>query len=943
MAQSQPRRRIPGILVSIVLGLLALYAIAGFLILPWWLERALPEQLAERMGWSASVASVSANPFTLALELEQFSAQDADGEPVTAFERLQVNLNLLQLVRGIVGFEEITLTEPDIRLDLLKDYDLNYLRDWRNANPSSQASDTAAEEPAGEPLKLYFGQLAVLGGELRLRDYSQSEMAEFRVAPLDLTINDLSTWPRDDDDSPYSVTAAVGEQTLMWEGELSLAPLYSQGRFTLSDVQHDTIAHFLRPYLPWQLRDGTVTLESRYELAGGERFELITSEGRVSLANLALALQPDDEQPALTTASLTVEGLGFDLTAREATVGVVQVDQPGLAVTRNTGGDLDWLISLPQNGDASGEPEPEPETSAAPFRWSVQGIEVTDGQLRWRDEVPETPAQLALTELDISLGGLSHQMDEPVSYNLSSALASGGRIQANGQFTPEPFTFEAALSGSGLALAVVEPYLQLGTRLSVTDGMLGFDANLDLDGQKSPMTGTFSGTAEVSNLDVRLPGEDGELISWETLQLAPIEYNLSPARLEIGTIRLTNPRVSVLRNREGVHNLAMITKSQPGSTPSETGSEAASADTGQQGADSEQPGFIFRIGEVQLDSAYLGYTDRTLSPPFSTAFEQLSGSITSISNVPPQEGRVSVTGQLAGGAPVAFEGTLGALGSDETSTLTLTTEELSLPALSPYFGRYLGYAVDSGKLALDLRYEITGTQLDASNEVILDRMALGQAVASDQAVNAPVKLGLALLTDRNGVIDVNLPISGDLSDPQFSVGQIVMRAFVNLLVKAAASPFSMLGSLAELAGLSADDLGQVSFVPGSVELAGGEADKLTALGNALRDRPDLLLNIRGAAAPEVDGLVLLRDRLEARGELTEAAWAEAEQAYRNNQQGLPPEALGQLAAERGRALRQLLADTQKVPGNQLFLLDPSRNAQLDEQGRVIVPFTLDVR
>ncbi|HET8850679.1 MAG TPA: DUF748 domain-containing protein [Marinobacter sp.] len=910
MAQSQPRRRIPGIMGFIALGLLALYAIAGFLILPWWLERTLPEQLAERMGWNASVASVSANPFTLALELEQFSAADPDGEPVAAFEHLRVNLNLLQGLRGIVGFEEVILTEPDIRLDLLQNYDLNYLRDWRNANPPSAAAATPAEDPAGEPLKLYFGQLAVLGGELRLRDYSQGELAEFRVAPLDLTINDLSTWSRDDSDSAYSVTAAVGEQTLVWEGELSLAPLYSRGHFTLSDVQHDTLAHFLGPYLPWQLRDGTVTLESRYELAGGDRFELITSEGRIALSDLAMALQPGDEEPALTTASLTVEGLGFDLTGREATVGMLQVERPSLAVVRNGEGNLDWLANLSQGDDSGADSGPAPDDDAGRFRWSVQGIDIVDGELHWRDEVPETPAQLTLTDLDISLGGLSHRLEEPVSYELSSALASGGQIQANGQFTPQPFTFEAALSGSGLALAVMEPYLQLGTRLSVTGGTLSFDGNLDLDGQKDPMTGTFSGTAEVSNLDVRLPGEDGELISWDTLQLAPIEYNLSPARLEIGTVRLANPRVSVLRNAEGVHNLARITKPQPG-PQSESGAGPATARTDEQGTGNEQPGFIFRIGELQLDSAYLGYTDRTLSPPFSTALEELSGSVTGISNVPPQEGRVSVTGQLAGGAPVTLEGSLGALGSDETSTLTLSTEDLSLPALSPYFGRYLGYAVDSGKLALDLRYQITGTRLEASNEVILDRMTLGQAMASDQAVNAPVKLGLALLTDRSGVIDVNLPISGDLSDPQFSVGQIVMRAFVNLLVKAATSPFTMLGSLAELAGFSADELGQVSFVPGSVELARGEADKLSALGKALRERPDLLLNIRGAAAPEADGL--------------------------------SPEALGQLAAERGRALRQLLADTQNVPGNQLFLLDPSRNAQVDEQGRVIVPFSLDVR
>jgi hypothetical protein len=271
-------------------------------------------------------------------------------------------------------------------------------------------------------------------------------------------------------------------------------------------------------------------------------------------------------------------------------------------------------------------------------------------------------------------------------------------------------------------------------------------------------------------------------------------------------------------------------------------------------------------------------------------------------------------------------------------------EDLALPVLSPYFGRYLGYAVDSGKLKMNLDYAFTGTRLKASNRVVLDRMELGQAVPSDEAISAPVKLGLALLTDRRGLIEVDLPVQGDIADPEFRVGQIVMRAFVNLLVKAAASPFSMLGSLADLAGFSSEDLGEVSFVPGSVELAEGEAAKLSALAQALRERPELVLNVRGGVNPEADALALLRARMEARGEeLTDEAWAQAQQAWREGERPLPPEALGQLATNRGLAVRRLLQETHEVDPAQLFTLEPSRQAITDEQGLVTVQFTLDVR
>ena len=941
MAEQKAERHLARNSVIVLAVLVGLYALAGFLLLPWWLEKALPEQLEQRMGWQAQVESIRVNPFALSMEAEGFAARDQADEPVTAFEKLRVDVSFLQLVRGIIGFEEIRLTEPDIRLDLLEDYSVNYARDWQNANPPASEPEPVQEPPApSEPPRLFFRQIAIEGGQLLFRDFSQPEAAEFLIEPLDLALNDLATWQREESDSQYSVTAAIGDQHIDWQGDLSVTPLYSQGRLKVSDIRHDTLAHFLAPYLPWQLRDGAVTVESRYQLAGGDQFELITSGGKLSIRDLALALNEGDEEPALTTRALTVNDIGFDLTAREASVGMVTIEAPFVAASRDAEGMVDWVTSLPageQAAEAAGE---EPASSAPAFRWSVEGVELTEGGVRWRDRVPETPAELTLTDLAVTLGGLSQQMDEPVPYSLSAGLASGGSLRADGQVTPAPFNFEGALAGTDIALAAVEPYLQLGANLAINEGRLGFDGNLDLDSQDDPMTGTFSGTAQIADLDLRLADQDGQLVSWQLLRLAPVEFNVNPARLEIGTVTLAQPAFNLVRDTGGAHNVERIVK-----TGADAGTEQAGAAQDDSAAEqSGEPGFIFRIGELLVEEGSVAYTDRTMEPVFNTTFDTLSGSVTGISNVPPQQGSVNLQGRLAGVAPVTFKGTLGALGTEDPSELQLNMDDLALPVLSPYFGRFLGYGVDSGKLKLDLDYEFIGTRLKASNQVVLDRMELGQAVASEEAVNAPVKLGLALLTDRQGVIEVDLPIEGDLSDPQFSVGQIVMRAFVNLLVKAAASPFSMLGSLADLAGFSSEELGQVSFVPGSVQLASGEAEKLSALAGALNDRPDLLLNIRGAVATEADGLALLKAEREARGEpVTGEAWEQAQQAYRNGELSLPPETLGKLATDRGVAVRRLLQDTHGVPSDQLFTLEPSRQAAVDDQGQVTVPFNLDVR
>ncbi|HTN33102.1 MAG TPA: DUF748 domain-containing protein [Marinobacter sp.] len=940
MAESHSRNRIARNLVIGCLVLLILYALAGFLLLPWWLQRMLPEQLDQRMGWQAAVENIRINPFTLSVETTGLDAKDSNGEQVVGFDRLFVNLGFFQLVRGTIGFQEIELQEPFIRLDLLKDYSVNFAKDWQSHNPpADEPEPQSVEADADEtPPRLYFGKIAIQGGELLFRDFSQQEPAEFRIQPLDLTLNDLATWARDDEDSRYHLLAAIGSQTIDWQGELSITPLYSKGTLKISDVGYETLKHFLAPVLPYDLRGGQVSLQSDYELQAGENLYLTASQGTLSLKDLAVAIDAQSDEARLTTGTINIATIGFNLSAREAQVGQVTVDTLGLALARDTAGIIDWLVPLNKAGEEPSPPAEDDASASQPFYWSVAGIALSNSQVQWQDSQPDTSVDLRLEHVSVSIGKLSDQLEEPVTYKADMTLASGGTLSLQGQVTPAPFNLEMALSGTDIALAAFTPYLQEGANLTIAGGKLGVDGHLDLDGQKDPLTGTFNGTAEIKGLAMNLPGEKSPLVSWQTLRLSPIEYNVYPARLEIGTITLKHPAVNVVLGKDNISNLEQVVQSSGGDQATEAEPSAADNNTG-------EPGFIFRIGHVLLDNGSVAYTDRTISPVFSTSLEKLSGSISGLSNISPQQGKVAISGVVDQVATVNFQGELGTLGSDDVSDLKLTMKDLSMPSLTPYFGRYIGYGVDSGKLNLKLDYKIAGTRIDASNVVIMDRLELGKAVASDQAVNAPVKLGLALLRDQNGVIEVDLPISGDLSDPAFGVGQMVMRTFVNLLVKAAASPFSMLGSIAEMAGLSGEELGQVSFEPGSAELADSEAEKLKALAGALRERPNLMLNIRGGFSPETDGLALLRNELTNNGKepLSEDAWLSAREAYIAGERALPPEALNRLASARANVVRVALQDTYDVPPGQLFLRELSGNAEVDGDGEVVNKFTLNVR
>jgi hypothetical protein len=177
-----------------------------------------------------------------------------------------------------------------------------------------------------------------------------------------------------------------------------------------------------------------------------------------------------------------------------------------------------------------------------------------------------------------------------------------------------------------------------------------------------------------------------------------------------------------------------------------------------------------------------------------------------------------------------------------------------MPAFSPYSGKYVGYAIEKGKLSVDVHYHIEKGELTAENNVFLDQLTFGEKVESPDALDIPVTLAVALLKNRRGEIDVHLPISGSINDPQFSIGAVIIKVIVNLLTKAATAPFTVLGSL--FAG--GEELSEIDFSPGRSEITAEAEKRLQALSKALIDRPALKLEITGEADPIHDPEALKR-------------------------------------------------------------------------------------
>ena len=876
--------------------------------IPLYLSSAIPERFQQHLGWSAEVGDVSFNPFTLALSMEALSASDVSGERVLEADAFELNLGLIDLLRGRVHVQHLALNNPFLRVDRLEDNRINLIEDWRRQQNGGDADDDDGQE-ALFVHKLVFDEVRINGGRLRFRDFTDGtdgESREFLIDSLELSLLDVAG-REGAEAGEYSLQAVMDEQVLEWSGSLNLAPLWSNGRLTLSNVSAVTVQQWLGQHLPWSLQDGRISLTTAFQFAFDDQgLALATREGEVTATGLALADPSLPEDTLAVAENLSFNGVSFNLEGPELVISMIQGEGLYLNAVMDVDGQLNLVRPLHSEAQEDGR--------SGAFRWSVGDLALSASTIDWQDNRPATPVQLTLQDLELNLGAMTEQLEEPISYQIRSSLDQGGSTSANGQFTLRPLTFEGGINLDQVALAPFNGYLQPFSQMNIRDGTLSLAGNIDIDVQDDPLTGTFSGRGSISHFNGQFPDEEEPVAIWRELRLDPVEYNFAPARLEIGTMTVSEPELNVINYRDRPHNVTRLLM------PVE-----AAADADQSGASGgqERQGLIFRLSRLELANGEIRYTDQAPRPAFTGRVHNLTASVSGLSNVTPQQGQFNLNGTVNDSGELQAEGTIATLGTDQRSRIDVNLDGLSMPVISPYFAFYLGYRVDGGKLSADGTYNLYGSGLESDTTLVLDRLELGEAVQSDTSITAPVKLGLTLLRDSDDRVTLDIPVNGNLSDPEFSLAPVMMKTLRSVLVKAAMSPFSLLGSVVDLAGFSPDELGEVAFLPGETTLVMGEYTKMEKVAEALKVREELVLTIRGRAVERIDLPAL------------EADLADDE--------SLQDGVLDGLASQRAQSLRRLLTDEYDVAAEQIFLRAHEVLSGEGEADQVAIEFQLETR
>lgn len=850
--------------------LVVLYAIVGFWVLPPIARTQLEKRATAQLGRRVEIGKLRLNPFTLSATLEHVDIRTADGGGSFAgWDRLYVNFEAWSSLSGdwVLGDVELGHFHAAVALD------------ERGAPNFADIVDRFAPErqplaaPQGPPRPWRIQRLRVADSRIDFTDRSHGPEFHTAVTPIDFSLVEFRTVGAVGAPYRFEATTDAGER-IAWNGTLSIAPLASAGELRIENLSLPKYAPYLGARFHGTLESGTLTISGKYELRiAPENRTLALTGGAIQLRDFKL-VAPGASEPAIALPSLDITGITVDGFAPSFAAENVQAKGGHIAVHRDADGALDLaaLFAAPApptptafNANltfgASSAPAKSAAAQSRPPDVRAAEVALEDFQIDWSDAAAPAPAELHLTGVNVTAKQATLAPGAPIPVSVSFGWLPSGTVRLSGAVAVEPLHADLQVDVASLALAPLGPYLAGAMPLALTSGQATAKGRLVVDQPENrPLALTYGGGASLADVHLRGPEQD-DVAGFASLDVTDLDLATEP-KLTVKTtaVSLREPRVHVVRGADGRINLAAKSPAQAapvaGTAPGVSVPPAAAATKPSSAAGA--PEFVFP--SVEISGGELTFADRSVQPEVKLSIAQLGGTLKNLSSSNADAGAVDLHAVIDQASALAIQGALNPLAPEPHADLKVTLQPLSLQPAAPYVRKYAGYELADGQLKLDTHTALAGGKLDMSNHVTLDQFTLGDPVKSPDATNLPVKLGLALLKDTKGRIELDIPVQGSLSDPNFQISGVVSHVLTNTLKKAATSPFALLGAMF---GGGGEELGRQDFAPGSIEPTPESAKRLETVARALANRPALQVEIEGGYDAAADTPVLQRRKLDA--------------------------------------------------------------------------------
>ena len=823
--------------------LITIYTLGGFIVLPKYINKTIVAQVEQQLGWQAKIEKIEFNPYNFTFSIDNLKITDQKIQEQIAFKRFYINFELRSIIEGAFTFADIKLVEPNINVKLDKNGVSNFQHAIQRQQEKNPPEVVAEETTESELVKLLFDNINLVNGNINIVDNSPAQPVTYQLHPISFNLKNFFTFG--DKEGSYHLDISLGkEQNITWDGTLGITPIQSKGSLKISGIRVQDFWEYLSEQVPYTLKQAFVGISGDYEFSmANEPMQLNIRNANVQVKDIKVANKSAPDSFA-DIKSINVGPIDFTLAEQKVQIADVKIDSLDLKVNRDKQGMINLLAPFANQPEQNTAETASTETTTkSTFKWAVNNIALNNSQVNFIDKQPSTDAAISINNINFDIKNISQDLSQSLPFNLAYAVNQAGNTKINGNVTATPLNLQAHLSLKDLSLPTIQPYLNDIAKVKLEQGKLSVEGDINFSNDETgQIAGDFQGGFDINEFNTKDTIINQRLIGWQNLAINPIKVNFNPLSIAIKKIAIDKPYARLVITPNRSMNLAQLAKNNE-TDAVKTQTTATTAEKSEASAENntDSKPLPITIDKISITNGDAYFADLSLKPQFATSIEQLNGEITGLSSDNLARADVDISGNIEEYGKMKVKGKINPLSGDLYTDLNVIFDKIELAPMTPYSGRYVGYSIDKGKLSLTLNYKIAKNALNAKNHLVLDQFTLGKKIKSDEAISLPLKLALALFTDKDGVIDIKLPITGDMDSPDFAIGGILMKTFVNLITKAVTSPFSM---MANLVGGDPDKLKSMDFAPGDATLSSANIEQLTTLAEVLKSRPKLALEIR---------------------------------------------------------------------------------------------------
>jgi hypothetical protein len=811
------------------------------------------------------------------VDLHQFSLAELDGQPLLNLQHLQAPVNNIDVFGRNFAFGTIALQSPEVFVRRDRDGRLN----WLAMIPAQDAPDNPPQEKPARPIELSVPEVRIDNGQVHFTDLVPAKAFKTDLSGIEAALRGFTLPQEAPAQAELTFETSFGE-TVKYAGSLTISPLASEGAVEANRIPLVNYEPYYQDLVLYRLEDGVADLTTRYAFTATDQGPDIKLSGlNLDLAAMRLR-KPGEKEDFLSVRTAQLKDASVDLRNLALGVGQFTTRDGFLNLIREADGTINAarILPAPQQAATAGR-------QGTPWLITLNRADVQKWKVAFTDLALPEPVRIVADEVTLRASEVSNRKNRRGQVALTARVNDTGTVAVKGPVALNPVGAELTVDLKDFGLVPLQPYFADKVNILLTSADLSVTGatKFALAPEETPAI-AFDGEMTLTNFASVDKAKSEDFLKWATLFLGGIAYQHDPMQLAINQVALSDFYSRIVIYPEGRLNLQEImVRPQTQAAPDEQARErengpAQTAPSGRGGpapvvaektpaappatvpAPATPPAAMppIRIARVTLQGGDVNFTDLFIKPNYSADLSEIGGSVTGLSSQLDTAADVDLRGRFARTAPVDIKGKVNPLVKDLFLDLKVSVRDIELGPFTPYSGKYVGYAIEKGKMTFNVEYHIENRELAAQNQIVVDQLTFGGKVESPEATKLPVLLAVALLKDRNGVIDVNLPISGSLDDPKFSIGGLIIRVIVNLITKAITAPFALLGGLA--GGAGGEELSYVEFEAGRAVLTQQAQEKLTALQKGLTDRPALKLDITPRADPERDREGLRRYRFE---------------------------------------------------------------------------------